>query len=102
MPDEPWFNYYRRGWQMQIVPRNAKGWASLAALMAIILAPTLPLSLLGDAISPWLIVAYVALVIVLTLLWVRWAISRAQRVDLDDIDCNYDDYLEWKRRNGRD
>lgn len=102
MSDNPWFNYYRGRGRMQIVPRNGRGWASLGALMAIILAPTLPMAMLGDSISPWLIAAYVALTLVVTILWVRWAIGRSQRVDLDDVDRNYAEYLEWKRRQGRD
>ena len=102
MSEEPLFNYYRRGWQMQIVPRNGKGWASLAALMATVLAPTLPMALIGDDISPWLVGAYVLLTVVVTILWIRWAISRSERIDLAEVARDHAELKEWKRRRGRD
>jgi hypothetical protein len=102
MNDEALFTYYRGRGRMQVVPRNTKGWVSLVIYLAIILAPTLPMALLGDDISPWIIASYLLLTLVITILYLRWAISRSQRVDLDDIDRNYPDYLEWKRRKGRD
>ena len=102
MSDDAWFNYYRGRGKMQIVPRNAQGWASFAALMVVILVPALAMTTLGDDISPWLVVAFVVLTLMITFLWIRWAIGRARRIDLDDIDRDYPDYLEWKRRHRRD
>ena len=102
MADEPLFNYYRGGWQMQLVPRNGKGWASLAIFMVVILAPTLPMALIGDDISLWLVGVYVLLTIVVTILWIRWAISRSERIDLDQVARDQAEFREWKRRQGGD
>ena len=67
MKDEALFTYYRGRGRMQVVPRNARGWASLLIYMAIILAPTLPMALLGDDISLWIVIAYVLLTLVITI-----------------------------------
>lgn len=101
MTDDPWFTYYRRGWHMQIVPRNAKGWAALVAFIAIVAAPAFLIGPLLES-TPWLVVPYLAGILLVTILFIRWAIGRSERIDLDEIARDHAEFQEWKRRHGKD
>jgi hypothetical protein len=100
--DDYLYTYYRGRGRMKIVPRNARGWAIFALYMAIVIVPLAAILGVVDKVGPWWPVSYVVLMLVVTFLWVRWAISRSKQIDLDDVDRNYADYLEWKRRQRRD
>lgn len=98
--DDPWFNYFRGRGKLQIVPRNAKGWAATLMLAAGIAAPTLAMSSLIET-SPWLLVPYFAVVLLAILLFTRWAKRRSQIIDLDQMGRDYTEFQEWKKRNRR-
>ena len=97
--DDPWFTYFRGRGKMQITPRNGKGWAALIVFVLLLTAPALLLPWLVE-ISPWLLVPYLVLITAIVILFIRWAISRSERIDLDEMSRDYADYKKWKRRGG--
>lgn len=100
MMDDPWFTYFRGRGKMQITPRSGKGWA---AVIAFTLAVTVPAFGLPWAIgrSPWLLVPYLLLTLLLTVAFVRWAITKSERVDLTMTAAELAEFNEWKRRGKR-
>lgn len=97
--DEPLFTYYRGRWKMQLTPRNGKGLAALLTFIAVLTLPAIALGWLIEQ-SPWLLIPCLLAILAVTLLFIRWAISRSERIDLDEISRDYADYKEWKRRGG--
>lgn len=77
----------KRGWQMNIKPRNAEGWRQfalwMAALVPIVLLFVWVMSLHS---SPALIAVYVISYVAAMLAWafnmIRWMLARSQIVDL--------------------
>ncbi len=82
--DDPWFITYRGRGKLQITPINAKGWAALAAAS---LASIAPLLVAGPYLedSPVLLVALLLVMVAILLLFMRWAISRSDIIDVDAI-----------------
>lgn len=98
--DDPWFTYYRGRGRMQITPRNAKGWAAVIAFVVMITLPALALEWV-IARSPWLIVPYVAVMLLLTVAFVRFSIGKSERVDLNMTAAELDEFRRWKERGKR-
>lgn len=97
---EPLFAYTKRGLSRQIVPLNAKGWLALVLFILVIIAPAFLLPWLLER-SPWLLVPQLAFVLVVTFGFMRWAISRSRRIDLDVSASELAEFREWKRRGKR-
>ena len=98
--DEPWFTYFRGRGRMQITPRNAKGWAALVVFVLLVSAPAFALELILER-SPWLLAPYFALLAVLTVAFIRFAISKSEQVDLDMSASELEEFRAWKRRGKR-
>ena len=98
--DDPMFNYFRGRGRLQVVPRNGKGWAATALFVVAITLPAAAMPWLLD-ISPWLLVPHFALILVAIFAFTRWAKSRSRVIDLAEIDRDYDEFQEWKKRKGR-
>jgi hypothetical protein len=98
--DEPWFTYFRGRGKMQITPRNAKGWATLVLFVVLVSVPAV---LLGPMLerSLWLLVTYLALVAVLTFGFIRFAIAKSERIDLDMSASELEEFRAWKQRGKR-
>jgi hypothetical protein len=98
--DEPWFTYFRGRGKMQITPRNAKGWATLVLFVLLVSVPAV---LLGPMLerSLWLLVPYLVLVAGLTFGFIRFAIAKSERIDLDMSASDLEEFRAWKRRGKR-
>jgi hypothetical protein len=98
--DEPWFTYFRGRGKMQITPRNAKGWATLVLFVLLVSVPAV---LLGPMLerSLWLLVPYLVLVAGLTFGFIRFAIAKSERIDLDMSASELEEFRAWKRRGKR-
>jgi hypothetical protein len=98
--EEPWFTYFRGRGRMQITPRNAKGWAALILFVVLVSVPAI---LLGPMLerSLWLLVPYLALLAALTFGFIRFAIAKSERVDLDMSASELAEFRAWKRRGKR-
>ena len=87
--DEKMFVYTKRGWSVNIMPRNARGWLALLAWMV----PLVPVVALygwamegGDnAIRVTATFGFVVLLAIWTLLMVRWMKARSEIVDIDEL-----------------
>ena len=100
MMDEPWFTYFRGRGRMQITPRNAKGWMALLGFILLVTLPGIGLPW-GLRRSEWLIVPYLVLVAMITFGFIRWAISKSERVDLNMTAAELDEFRRWKERGKR-
>lgn len=98
--DDPWFTYFRGRGKMQITPRNAKGWAALIAFILLITAPGALLPLLLKR-GPWLLLPYLLFVFGLSFAFIRFAIARSERIDLDMTAAELEEFRAWKRRGKR-
>lgn len=98
--DDPWFTYFRGRGRMQITPRNAKGWAAVVVFVVLITLPALALEW-AIARSPWLIVPFVAVMLLLTIAFVRFSISKSERLDLNMTAAELDEFRRWKKRGKR-
>ncbi|UUR07194.1 hypothetical protein [Sphingomonas glaciei] len=98
--DDPWFTYYRGRGRMQITPRNAKGWAALVAFVGVVTGPALLVSPHLDR-NPWLFVPFFSGVALLTFVFIRLAIAKSERVDLDMSAKDLEEFRAWKRRGKR-
>lgn len=98
--EEPWFTYYRGRWTMQITPRNGKGWAALLVFAALV---TIPAIIAGPWIerSLWLLIPFLAFLAVLTAGFIRFAIAKSERIDLDMSAKELEEFRAWKRRGRR-
>lgn len=98
--DEPWFTYFRGRGRMQITPRTAKGWAALAFFVLVVSGPAI---LLGPWLerSPWLLVPFFAALAALTFGFIRFALAKSERVDLDMSAKDLEEFRAWKRRGKR-
>lgn len=98
--DEPWFTYFRGRGRMQITPRNAKGWAALVGFILLVTAPALLLETMLEQ-SLWLLAPFLALLAAITVGFVRFAISKSERIDLDMSASELEEFRAWKRRGKR-
>lgn len=98
--EDPWFVYFRGRGKMQITPRNAKGWAALAGFVILVSVPSYFIGPLFDH-SLWLIAPYLILLAALTFVFIRFAIARSERVDLDMSASELEEFRAWKRRGKR-
>lgn len=98
--EEPWFTYYRGRGKMQITPRSAKGWAALGAFALLVAGVGLALGPWLDR-SAWLFVPFLAGIAVLTFGFIRFAIAKSERVDLDMTAKELEEFRAWKRRGKR-
>lgn len=98
--DDPWFTYFRGRGKMQITPRNAKGWAALIVFILLVTAPGIGLPFLLER-SQWLLVPYLVFILALTIAFIRFAIARSERIDLDMSAKDLAEFREWKRRGKR-
>jgi hypothetical protein len=98
--DEAWFTYFRGRGKMQITPRNGKGWAALAAYVAMVVMPAAFLGPVRER-SLWLLVPYLTLLAVLTFAFIRFAIARSERIDLNMSAAELEEFRAWKRRGKR-
>lgn len=82
--DDPWFITYRGRGKLQITPINAKGWAALAAASLVSITP---LIVAGTSLeeSPTLLVALLLVMVAILVLFMRWAMSRSDIIDVDAI-----------------
>jgi hypothetical protein len=92
--DKP-FVCIKRGWAMQIIPRNAAGWRALAAWM-LALAPIAGLyiwALSDDPGTEDVVVATVLYSVVMAI-WaiamIRWTKARSEVIDLNEL-------IAWKK-----
>lgn len=100
MMDGPWFTYFRGRGKMQITPRNAKGWAALVAFVGMVSGPAILVGPYLDR-SPWLFVPFFAGLAVLTFVFIRFAIAKSERIDLDMSASELEEFRAWKRRGKR-
>ena len=98
--DEPWFTYFRGRGKMQVTPRNAKGWAALVSFVLVLTGPALLVSPYLDR-KPWLFVPFFAGLALLTFGFIRFAIAKSERVDLDMSAKELEEFRAWKRRGKR-
>ena len=98
--DEPWFTYFRGRGRMQITPRNAKGWAALILFVVIISVPSFFIERLLDR-SLWLLAPWFAVLAMLTFAFIRFAIAKSERIDLDMSAKELEEFRAWKRRGKR-
>jgi hypothetical protein len=98
--EDPWFTYFRGRGKMQITPRNAKGWAALILFVVLV---SLPAILLGPMLerSLWLLVPCLTLLAVVTFGFIRFAVGKSERVDLDMSASEQAEFRAWKRRGKR-
>ena len=99
--EDPWFTYYRSGWHMQIVPRDRRGWIAMALFVVALVLPAFLLGPLFEA-NHWILAPYLILILASTIAWIRWAIRRSERIDLDEIAKDHAELKEWRRRMRRD
>ena len=98
--DEKMFVYTKRGWSVNIMPRNARGWLALLAWMV----PLVPVVALygwameaGDsAIQVTATLGFIAVLGLWTFLMIRWMKARSEIVDIDEL------LKERDRREKRD
>lgn len=98
--DEPWFTYFKGRGKMQITPRNAKGWAALIAFVILVTVPSIFIDRLIER-SLWLLVPWFGLLAVLTFAFIRFAIAKSERIDLDMSAKELAEFRAWKRRGKR-
>ena len=98
--DDPWFDYFRGRGRLQIIPRNAKGWAATILFIVGIMIPVVAMQWIA-ASSPVLIVPCLGVILLGVLLFVRWAKAHSQVIDLKEVSRDYAEFQEWKKRNGR-
>ena len=98
--NEPWFTYLRGRGRMRIAPRNAKGWAALIAFVVLVTVPSLFIDRLLER-SLWLLAPWFAVLALLTFGFIRFAISKSERVDLDMSATELEEFRAWKRRGKR-
>lgn len=98
--DDPWFTYLRGRGRLHVTPRDAKGWAATILFAVALTLPALTVPWMIE-ISPWLLLINAAVVIVGIVLFVKWAKGRSQIVDLDELNRDYAEFQQWKKRNRR-
>nr|WP_314446271.1 hypothetical protein [uncultured Sphingomonas sp.] len=98
--DEPWFTYFRGRGRLQITPRNAKGWGALVSFVLVIAGPAMLVSPWLER-SPWLLLPFFASLAALTFGFIRFAIAKSERVDLDMSARELEEFRAWKRRGKR-
>lgn len=98
--DDPWFTYVRGRGRMQIAPRNAKGWAALIVFVVLVTVFSIFIDRLLER-SLWLLVPWFALLAVLTFGFIRFAIGKSERIDLDMDAKEIEEFRAWKRRGKR-
>ncbi|MCW1401260.1 hypothetical protein OKA06_02525 [Novosphingobium sp. MW5] len=84
--DKP-FICYRRGWSMNIKPRNVEGWRQfglwLAALVPIVVLFIWVMSLRSSpALTAVYVLSYVAAMLAWAFNMIRWMLARSQVIDL--------------------
>ena len=98
--DDPWFTYFRGRGKLQITPRNAKGWATLIAFVGVVSGPAIMVGPYLEG-NPWLFVPFFAGVAVLIFGFIRFAIGKSERIDLDMSAKELEEFRAWKRRGKR-
>lgn len=98
--EEPWFTYFRGRGKMQITPRNAKGWVALLSFVLVVSGPAILVSPHLDR-NMWLLVPFLAGIGILTFGFIRFAIAKSERVDLDMSAKELEEFRAWKRRGKR-
>ena len=98
--DEPWFTYFRGRGRMRITPRNGKGWATLIVFLLSVTLPGLALPLLLQR-SGWMLMPYLTFVLLVSVVFVRFALARSERIDLDMSAKELEEFRAWKRRGKR-
>ena len=98
--DDPWFTYFRGRGRMQVTPRNGKGWAALAAFVLVVTGAAI---VIGPSIDrdPWLFVPFLVGMALLTIGFIRFAIGKSERVDLDMSAKELEEFRAWKQRGKR-
>jgi hypothetical protein len=99
--EEPWFTYWvRPGGKRNINPRNAKGWAALAIFVVLVTIPSFFLDPWLNR-NKWLLVPYIAGIGLVTFGFIRFAIAKSERVELDLTPDELAEFRAWKRRGKR-
>lgn len=98
--DDPWFTTYRGRGKLQITPRNGKGWAALVGFIVAVTLPSLGVGWLVER-SAWLLVPFLAFILLLTIAFIRWAMAHSEVVNLDMTARELAEFREWKRRGKR-
>ncbi|GAA4009253.1 hypothetical protein GCM10022280_02590 [Sphingomonas swuensis] len=98
--EDPWFTYFRGRGRIQITPRNAKGWATLVGFVVLVSVPAIFLSPLLNR-GLWMLVPFLTLLALLTFGFIRFAISKSERIDLDMSASELEEFRAWKRRGKR-
>lgn len=92
--DDPWFITYRGRAKFKITPANAKGWIALIAVTLVSIVPTIAIAASMED-SPVLIVVTLLTLLPIWLLFIRWAMSKSEVINLDEV-------LAEHRARGRD
>ena len=82
--DDPWFIAYRGRAKLQITPANAKGWVALTAVTLISLLPVFAIMPFQKE-TPLLIVASLLITAAMWFLFIRWALSKSEVINIDDL-----------------
>ena len=98
--EEPWFTYFRGRGKMQITPRSVKGWAALGSFALVVTGIAVTVGPWLDR-SLWLLAPFFAAISLLTFGFIRFAIAKSERVDLDMSAKEMEEFRAWKRRGKR-
>ena len=100
MKDDPWFIRYRFAGGIRMVPRNAKGWASFAAVMAFMLLPIMLMGLIMPR-WPWFVLVHLGISAVVMVAFVVFAWRNAEVVDLRDLGRDLAEFRKWRDEQQR-
>jgi hypothetical protein len=98
MNKEPLFILYRGPLQFRLVPRTGKGVAIFAGWLLALLAPLPLIVWLAQERSMWFLPVYFILFAAGLIALIRYAMARAEVVDLGELARDLKEFREWRER----
>lgn len=98
--NDAWFTWYRGKGRFKISPRTMQGWLSLLIFVLWLAAVTTAIAFYVPA-QPWKTVAHIVFVGISIFAFVRFAMGRAEIIDIDEIARDMKEFRAWKERGKR-
>ena len=95
--NDPWFTWYRGKGKFDISPCGVMGWLStlVFALLLIGMAMTVEFYV---RVQPWATIAHITLSLVAVFAFVRFAMARAEVINVDEVARDLKELKDWKAR----
>lgn len=99
--NDPWFTIYRGKGNLKIQPRNRQGWLSVGVLLVVLITPVAGYPLLGGQRAGWWMPVHLTFVAAVVLLFIRFAWSRAEIIDLNAVRKDWAAFEAWRKSQKR-